>query len=123
MYREDFKEVERQAYWSLPRVAIGALALLALFYGLGFLATGGDLAIYKFWAPKQENARRQVFEQTQSYVEGKIQNIGQECYAYRNADGVQKTALAGEIRNEASTIDMGKLTADERACVSEARGQ
>ena len=122
-YRDDFKEVQREAYWSLPRVALAMLVGLVIIYGLGFLATGGDLAIYKFWAPKQENAKRQVFENTQSYVEGKIQNIEQECFAYHKADGAQKDALAGEIRNEATTVDLDKLPSDERACVSEARGQ
>jgi hypothetical protein len=122
-YRDSFREVEQEGYWSLPRVLMGGLVMLVVLYGIGFLATGGDLAIYKFWAPKQENAKRQVFENTQSYVEGKVQNIEQECFAYNKADGAQKDSLAGEIRNEATTIDLDKLPAVERSCVSEARGQ
>ena len=101
----------------------GVFALLIVVYALGFLATGGDLAIYRFWAPKQADAQREVFAHSQSYVQGKIQNIEQECFAYHSADGSQKAALAGEIRNEASTIAIGKLTADEQACVAEARGE
>lgn len=122
-YRDDFREVEREGWWSLPRVLIAGLVLMIVLYGVGFLATGGDLAIYRFWAPKQENARRQVFQNTQSYVQGKIQNLEQECFAFHGAEGTQKNALASEIRNEASTIDLDKLPVDERACVSEARGQ
>ena len=122
-YRDDFREVEREGWWSLPRILLAGLVLMVVLYGAGFLATGGDLMIYKFWAPKQENAKRQVFENTQSFVEGKIQNIEQECFAYHKADGTQRYALAGEIRNEATTIDINKLPSDERACVSEARGQ
>jgi hypothetical protein len=122
-YRDDFREVQREAWWSFPRVLVGGFVTLIVLYGIGFLATGGDLAIYRFWAPKQENARRQVFENTQSYTQGKIQNISQECFAYQSAEGAQKAALAGEIRNEALTVDLDKLPADERACVSEARGQ
>ena len=101
----------------------GAFVLLVVIYGLGFLATGGDLAIYRFWAPKQADAEREVFAHSQSYVQGKIQNISQECFAYRSAEGPQKTALAGEIRNEAATISLGKLTQDEQACVTEARSE
>jgi len=122
-YRDGFREVEREGSWSLPRVVFGGLVLMIVFYGFGFLATGGNLAIYRFWAPKQENAKRQVFENTQSYVQGKIQNIGQECFAYRKADGAQKDALAREIRNEAATVSLDKIPGDERACVSEARGE
>ncbi len=105
------------------KIVIGSFLALLVVYALGFLVTGGDLAIYKFWAPKQENARRQVFENTQSYVQGKIQNLSQECFAYHSAAGIQKQALAGEIRNEAETIDISKLPADERICVAEARGE
>lgn len=106
-------------FTSLGGVILFALLVIGIDQG-GFALGLWDTA---FWGVRTENARRQVFEQTQSYVEGKIQNIGQECYAYRNADGAQKTALAGEIRNEASTIDTGKLPADEQQCVSESRGQ
>ena len=111
--------------FNLPigKIIFGSFAFLILIYVLGFVATGGDLAIYRFWAPKQENARRQVFENTQSYTEGKIQNLEQECHAYRTTDGAQKEALAGEIRNEASTIDINKLPVDEQNCVEEARTQ
>jgi hypothetical protein len=122
-YKDDFREVERDGWWSFPRILVALFVGLVVIYAFGFLATGGDLAIYRFWAPKQENAKREVFENTQSYVQGKIQNIEQECFAYHKADGAQKDALAGEIRNEATTIDINKLPSDERACVSEARGQ
>jgi hypothetical protein len=105
------------------KIALWALFFLVLLYAVGFLATGSDLIIYRFWAPKQENARRQVFEHTQSYVDGKIQNISQQCFAYHNADGAQKEALAGEIRNEAATIDIDKLPIDAAVCVAEARRQ
>ena len=121
-YRDDFREVQSEMWWSAPRILLVMLFGLVVLYGIGFLATGGDLAIYRFWAPRQENAKRQVFENTQSYVEGKIQNIEQECFAYRKADGAQKDALAGEIRNEATTINIETLPSDERSCVSEARG-
>lgn len=103
-------------------IGICLLALVVL-YALGFAMTGGDLAIYRFWAPKQADAQREVFEHSQSYVQGKIQNISQECFAFRSVEGNQKQALAAEIRNEATTIPLSKLTLDDQACVSEARGQ
>lgn len=104
--------------------SLGGVILFALLI-IGIDQGGYALGLWNvsFWGVKTQNAQRQVFEHTQSYVEGKIQNIGQECYAYQNADGAQKTALASEIRNEASTIDTGKLPSDEQQCVSEARGQ
>ena len=103
-------------------VWIAVLALVVLF-GLSWISAGNDFFLYKYFAPKTENVRRNVFENTQSYVEGKIQNIGQECFAYKSAQGSQKTALAGEIRDEAATVDFNELPTDEQNCILEARGQ
>ena len=123
-YREEFNEVQREAYWSLPRVVIAWVIVLIVIYGIGFLATGGDLAIYRFWAPKQENARRVVFENTQSYVEGKIQALAQERLAYESADAgsAQQKSLRTMIISEASTVDNSKLPADLRIFVSGLKG-
>src|SRR5580698_1812119 len=111
-YREGFREVQREAYWSLPRVAVGMLIAMVVLYGLGFLATGGDLAIYKFWAPKQENAKRQVFENTQGYVQGKTEYINNLRLDYELATGPQKEVLRRTILTEASTVDNSKLPED-----------
>lgn len=121
-YRDEFRSAERDVFWSLPRVALVILLALVFLYGIGFFATGGDLAIYSFWAPKQANVERQVFENTQSYVQGKIQNLSQLCYAEQQATGAQKSALDSEIRNESVTIQGSKLPTDEQACVDRAKG-
>lgn len=111
-YRDDFRTVERDSYWSLPRIIIGLLVIVILFYGIGFLATGGDLAIYRFWAPKRANAERQVFEQTQSYVQGKVDYLSRLRMQYQNATGPQKESLRQLIVSEASTVDNNKLPLD-----------
>lgn len=102
------------------------LALLVFMLGafvLGFIATGGGLVTYKFWAPKQENARRQVFENTQSYVQGKIGSLSQDRLAYESSDpGPQKQALRTMILSEAAQIDNAKLPADLQSFVSSLKG-
>jgi len=105
-------------------IGIGSIILmLAIVAGIDQFGFALGLWDTTFWGVKQQNAQRQVFVQTQSYVQGKIQNLEQECFAYRKADGSQKSAFAGEIRNEASTIDLGKLPMDEQSCIQEARAQ
>lgn len=111
-YRDDFRRAERDSYWTLPRAIFAVVVLLILFYGIGFLATGGDLAIYRFWAPKRANAERQVFEQTQSYVQGKTEYLTRLRFQYQNATGQQKEALRQLILSEASTVDNNKLPVD-----------
>ena len=95
-----------------------ALLVLVAIYILGFFATGGELAIYRFWAPKIEDARREVFEQTQSYVQGKNTYIARLRLQYEMADGSKKSALRGLVLSEAATIDNNKLTPANRAFVN-----
>lgn len=121
-YREDFREGQSNFYWSLPKVLGGIIACLIALFIIGFIATGGDLLTYSFWAPKQAQAENNVFHQTQAYTDGKIQDIGKLCFDESKADGAQKAALDSEIRNEAATIHETKLPADEQACVDRAKG-
>lgn len=115
-YRSDFNDVQREAYWSAPRVFLAMVVGLVALYALGFLATGGDLAIYRYWAPKQENAKRVVFENTQSYVQGKQEFISRLRYQYQSAEpGAQKEALRSLILSEAANVDNGKLSPDVQA--------
>lgn len=115
-YREEFREVQRETWWSIPRVFLAILILMIGIYGLGFLATGGDLAIYRFWAPKQANAQRVVFENTQSYVQGKQEYISRLRYQYQSAEpGPSKDALRTLILSESANVDIGKLSPDVQA--------
>ncbi len=123
-YRDRFREVEHDTYWSLPRVFMMLLFAMLIVYGLGFLATGGDLAIYRFWAPKQENARREVFENTQSYVQGKTEYLSKLRFQYQEAEpgSAHKASLRTLILSEASTVDTGKLPTDLQVFIGGLRG-
>jgi hypothetical protein len=123
-YRNGFREIQREAYWSLPRIALGLLALTLVCYGLGFVATGGDLAIYRFWAPKMENAKREVFENTQSYVQGKTEYLSRLRFQYQNAQpgSAQQASLRSLIISEAALVDNAKLPGDLQAFVNQMKG-
>src|ERR1700676_5302823 len=112
-YRDDAREVQKETLWTMPRVFFLVLVILIGFYGLGFVATGGDLAIYRFWAPKQENAKRVVFENTQSYIQGKQEYLSRLEFQYKTADNdTQKAALKTMILDESSTVDMSQMSSD-----------
>ena len=122
MYRDEFNEVQREFYWSSPRVILATLLAMIAMYILGFLATGGDLAIYSFWAPKRADAQRQVFEHTQSYIEGKRGNIARMRVEFETADPAHKAALRTMILAEADSVDNAKLPASQQAFISSLRG-
>jgi hypothetical protein len=101
------------------KVALVIVVAVIFLYGIGFLMTGGDLVIYRFWAPKQENAKRVVFENTQSYVQGKQEYLSRLCQQYRDtASADQKASLRTMILDEASTVDNSKLSGSVPACIN-----
>lgn len=122
-YRDEYRQVEREAFWTAPRAMVGLLAIVVIVYLIGFVATGGDYFLYRFWAPKQENVRRQVFENTQSYVEGKIGYLTRLRSQYSVADGSQKAALRTLILDEASTVDNSKLPEDLQLFIDKLKGE
>lgn len=62
-------------------IGIG-LAILILPVLLGMYSLG----YFKFFAPMQENIRREVFENTKSYVHGVEQDLGKYYDEYRKAE-------------------------------------
>lgn len=120
-YREEFNEVQREGYWSLPRVLLGLLAMLFALFIVSFIATGGDLAIYRFWAPKQESARRQVYEQTKSYRQGSVQRLNTLCSQVASADSEHKPMLNDVISQEFAEWDMRDVPTYLQTCLGRAR--
>lgn len=102
----------------------GFIALIGIL-ALSWVSTGNDFFLYKFFAPKQENVRRQVFENTQSYVQGKADYISQLRLEYESADpkseSVHRAALRNMILTQALTVDNDKLPADEQRFISDLR--
>jgi hypothetical protein len=64
-------------------VSFGALVMfLALIFLLGLFGLG----YYKFFGSKEENIRREIFENTQSYVHGKVQDLAKYYDEYNRAE-------------------------------------
>lgn len=88
-----------------------ALVLLGLSTVFGLQYFG--LVNYKFFAPKYENVRRNVYENTQSYVEGKRQEVLKYKLEYDLAKTEEeKTALKYIIVNTTVNLDLELLPPD-----------
>lgn len=88
-------------------VAIGGIILMiALIWGLGFLRLG----YFKTFAPKTENVRREVFEETQSYVQGKVQDLAKSYEEYDKAETMEdKDAIEQAIVLRFAEFDESKI--------------
>ena len=71
-------------------ISVGAIVvIMAITFVFGLF----DLGYYKFFKPKKENIRREVFEQTQSYVHGKIQDLAKYQGEYNKSDVNEKETI------------------------------
>ena len=103
-------------------IGISLLVLIGLF-ALGFVFQGEDFFMYKFWAPKYEQARRETFEQTKSYTQGSIQELQNMQMEYIKGTAEQKAAMASIILHRAADFDENRLPPDLRAFIDGLKSQ
>ena len=79
-------------------------SLIGLSYAFGWIGVHQTKTIYK----AQENAKREVFEQTQSYVEGKRQAALKYYREYQQANEDNRNALKSIIAQDFANFDEDK---------------
>lgn len=89
---------------------LGVVLLFAALFGLQYLG----LVNYKFFAPKYQNAQREVFENTQSFTEGKRQDLIKYYHEWLNSDKQGKEALKEMVIDDFASYDISKLTPSEQ---------
>ncbi len=88
-----------------------SIICIVLTIGSVFLANEFEIFGIKFWGVRKENARREVFEQTQSYVEGKRQDLLRyRLEYYKCKDAQEKEAIRQTIILSFSNFPEEKLT-------------
>lgn len=95
-----------------------AIICLMLF---GWVAYGNSFFLYKFFAPKQEQVRREVFEQSKAYRQGLIQELNNLHVDYIKATPEQKLGLMTIILHKAADVPPETLTPDLNAFLAELR--
>lgn len=86
----------------------GIIILLTLIWTF----QGNDFFMYKFFAPKYEEVRREVFENTPSYKWGMIQELQNMQFKYEQAIPEQKGALKAIILQRANQYGIDRLPPD-----------
>lgn len=96
----------------------GFIALAALNFVVStfmvFILTGTDLPFYRYFAPKREAARREVFEETKSYNQGMVQELDNMRFEWVKADDAHKQALGSIILHRAADYPEDRMPADLR---------
>ena len=103
-------------------VGVGLLVLIVVV-ALAFVLELGGLQWKRFFAPKHEAVRREVFEETRSYNEAKMQQLAKYKLEYeRSADVGEKEAIASTIRTMFANYDDTRMPHDLAKFLRNIRG-
>lgn len=103
------------------KIAVGIILMLAVLMGLGWLFQGNDFFMYKVFAPKYEQVRRETYEQTKSYRQGSTQRLNELCKQVADADDGHKPMLNDIISHEFAEWNTDDVPAYLHACLNTAR--
>lgn len=88
---------------------LGLVSALALVFILNLAGVG----MFVFFEPIKEDARREVFENTKSYIHGKTHDLAKYFEEYNKADSIgDKEAVASLIKMNFSDFDESKIRSD-----------
>ena len=94
-------------------VGLSILGLVVLI-ALTFLSGAVDLGYKKVFKPANENVDREVFENTQSYVHGKIQDLAKYKREYdATDDAIERKAIESLINQQFAQFDKKKIVDDD----------
>jgi hypothetical protein len=87
---------------------IGVICLIII---LGFGLTALNYGSLKFWGPKYENARREIFENTKSFRDGSSRDLDNLRLQYLQAtDENTKAAIKDTMRHRAFGVPREQLS-------------
>jgi hypothetical protein len=98
---------------------LSVLGVLVFVLGLTWVFQGDDFFLYKTFAPKYEQVRRETFEQSKAYNQGMAQEIQNMQFEYVKSTPEQQKALASIILHRVADYDLNKLPPDTQQFVEQ----
>ena len=105
------------------KIAIGVVVVVVFCLAMDWIVAGQNFFLYKYWAPKNEAVRRQVYEHTKSYHQGSVQRLNTLCTQVADADDSHKPMLNDVINHEFAEWDEADVPAYLQPCLAAARGK
>jgi hypothetical protein len=101
----------------MKNIGMGIGTVVA-FLAFIWIMQGNDFFLFRVFAPRYEQVRRQTFEQSKAYQQGAIQELENMQFEYVKANADQKQALASVILHRAADFDARQLPPDLYAFIS-----
>jgi hypothetical protein len=108
---------------SVPKIIGWFIVALVVIIALGWVSDYNDLLNYKFFGPRREAVRREVYEQTKSYRQGSVQRLSTLCAQVGEADLGHKPMLNDVISHEFAEWDLADVPNYLRSCLATARAK
>ena len=109
-YRNEYKEFERDYFWTFPRAFVAGTVGIAGLCAVGFGLNMFGLASFSFFAPKYEQVRRTTFEQSQAYIEGQRRDIQNLRMDWLEATGDRKAAIRSVALQRINGLPQSAMT-------------
>lgn len=93
-------------------IGLAIVFTLVMLMSIGWLIKGNDFFLYKVFSAKEEQVRRETFEESKSYNDGMKQELYSMQMEYIKANEDQKIALRSVILHRVAGYDVNKLPAD-----------
>lgn len=87
------------------KIILGFFIVIVLAFGLTWIGMGNQLFLNKVFGVPMANVQRQIFEQSNSYNRGKIQNLIKYMDEYRTADAEGKEAIKQFVKQDYADYD------------------
>ena len=94
------------------KTTVMVVACIAGILAGSWIIQGNEFFLYKFFAPRQEQVRREVFEQTKSYRQGMVQELQNMQFEYIKADSEHKAAMKSLILHRAADFPVNDMPSD-----------
>jgi hypothetical protein len=105
---------------------LAVILVIALLLGLTWIFQGNDFFLYKAFAPKYEQVRRDTFEQSRAFNQGMVQELQNMQFEYqKEKDPNAKKALAPIILHRAAgyNLDDPIVPSDLRTFIEDLKRQ
>lgn len=104
--------MEREFEITGKKIVLGVVAFVALIIAITWIAQGNDFFLYKMFAPREEQVRRETFEKSKAYNSGMAQELQAMQFEYAKADQAHKDALGSIVLHKVADYDTTQLSQD-----------
>jgi hypothetical protein len=102
---------------------VAVFSFIVLVLAITWAIAGNEFFLYRYFAPKREAVRRQVFENTKSFNQGTIQELRNHQIEYLRAPTNAQPALATAILQQIADYPDSKLPVDLQTFVQSLRSK